>query len=210
MERTLEDTISSYDHMAQVYFNKTLTQRPHWEFTTFCTSVIPQGHVLDVGCGGGRDSRALVEQGFSVTGIDLSMEMVKLARIHAPEGTFFQADMRSIPCEDYMFDGIWCCASLLHLDRIQIYYALIEFKRVLKRGGSCCLVVKEGQGEEIVYTGSIEGMPRFFTYFQEDELSGQCIDLGFTILQSRVRGEMKRSRPSGRIQNWIYLLIRKL
>lgn len=209
MEKFLKETILSYDQMAKTYFDRTQPQQPSGEFTAFCTALAPQGYVLDVGCGGGRDSQALTLRGFSVTGIDLSQEMIKLARVYAPKGTFFQTDMRSIPCEDASFDGIWCCASLLHLDRIQVYYALIEFKRLLKHGGICCLLVKEGQGEEVAYTGNLEGMPRFFTYFQEQELGGQCVDLGFTILESHIKSDPTRKRADGQVQNWLYLLIRK-
>ena len=77
------------------------------------------GRVLDIGCGSGRDLAVLARMGFDVYGIDPTAEFVDIAqRIHPellgrvklgqlPEmGTPFDGD----------FDGILCCAVLMHLE----------------------------------------------------------------------------------------------
>lgn len=52
------------------------------------------GSALDVGCGaGGRFIRILQERGFSVTGIDVSEEMIKLASANHPDMDFLVQDI---------------------------------------------------------------------------------------------------------------------
>src|SRR5579863_3166678 len=132
MEDYLKATIETYDRIAQGYVHTTQNIRPQLEFDAFCQAVIPQGQILDVGCAWGRDCQALAERGFSVTGVDLSAQMLKLAKDFAPTCTFLQADLRKIPLNDHCVDGIWCCASILHLERSEALQALTEFKRLLK------------------------------------------------------------------------------
>lgn len=61
--------------------------------------------VLDAGCGGGRTSAWLVEQGAEVVGIDVSRELLRLARERLPAATFLEADLAEpLPFEDGAFD----------------------------------------------------------------------------------------------------------
>lgn len=207
MEDSLKITIETYNDVVQEYINNTRDRWPQVEFEAFCQKVVPQGVILDVGCGWGRDCKAFVKQGFSVIGIDLSTEMIRQASSFAPTCTFILADLRAIPCEDHSFDGIWCCASLLHIKRSQVGRALSEFRRVLKADAPCCIIVKEGFGEAMVEYSN--GKLRFFTYFRKEELRDQCLAAGFRVLEARVRSRTSSPRSSGHTQNWIYLLIKK-
>jgi len=76
------------------------------------------GRVLDAGSGSGRDSRAFKAAGFDVTAIDASIAMVEATRSYATvpvqHCTFLQFTA-SVP-----FDGIWACASLLHVPRNEL------------------------------------------------------------------------------------------
>ncbi len=147
MERYLKETIKTYNEIASDYVQATSLLQPREEFKIFSQMVITGKIILDAGCGGGRDCKAFVEQGFQVIGIDLSTQMLKIAKNTAPECQFQQADLRKIPLEDNSIDAIWCCASLLHLKRSEVSRALLEFKRVLKEKAICCILVKKGTGE---------------------------------------------------------------
>jgi len=203
LENYLQLTIKTYNEVATEYAADTQDRQPEQEFEAFCQVMKPQGVILDAGCGWGRDCRAFAQRNFSVIGIDLSEEMLTLARKIAPNCTFIEADLRHIPCEDASIDGIWCCASLLHLKRSQVVPVLKEFERVLKREAVCCILVKEGSGEEMVeFT---QEKLRFFTYFRQDEMREYCLDAGFHILDVHVsRGKPDRN---GRQPNWLSLLI---
>ncbi len=48
--------------------------------------------ILDLGCGTGNSSEPFIEAGLAVTGVDLSAEMLAVARTKFPEATFVQAD----------------------------------------------------------------------------------------------------------------------
>ncbi len=71
------------------------------------------GVALDVGCGcSGRFARLLVGEGYEVEGMDVSAEMIALARVWNPDATFFQADVCEwVPARRYDFitawDSIW-------------------------------------------------------------------------------------------------------
>lgn len=49
---------------------------------------IENGRIVEAGCGGGRLAERLVDAGYSVTGIDISPSMVRLARARVPRATF--------------------------------------------------------------------------------------------------------------------------
>ena len=92
--------------------------------------------VLDYGCGHGMASVVLARQGASVTGFDLSAEYVREAEARAEandvEIHFQQADAECLPFDDAVFDAVWGCAILHHLD---LDVAGRELARVLKPGG---------------------------------------------------------------------------
>jgi trans-aconitate methyltransferase len=71
------------------------------------------GHILDAGCGSGRDSSYFLDKGFDVSAFDASAELAKLASqlIHRPVTVCQFNEYES----DKPFDGIWACASLLHV-----------------------------------------------------------------------------------------------
>lgn len=209
LEEYLKLTIETYNQIAQEYISLTRDTQPKREFDAFCNVVIPKGLVLDIGCAWGRDCKAFSERGFSVIGVDLSTEMVKVAKEFAPACFFIQADMRYLPVEDGFVDGIWCSAALLHIKRSEIYKALSEFKRVLKIGSPCFLQVKKGVGEEIANRGLPSGKPRFFSYFHENELREYCSSIGFSIIEEHIYNEQDRFGPKRRNQEWICFLLQK-
>ncbi|MCB1772919.1 MAG: class I SAM-dependent methyltransferase [Gammaproteobacteria bacterium] len=73
------------------------------------------GSALDVGCGaGGRLVGLLQQRGFGVTGIDVSAEMVRLARLEHPQHDFVQHDIGTWESER-RFDLVFAWDSIFHL-----------------------------------------------------------------------------------------------
>lgn len=67
--------------------------------------VVKQGRLLEIGCGTGHWSRYFSDKGFDVTGIDISSEMINIARQkHIPNSRFEIADGRNLAFEDESFD----------------------------------------------------------------------------------------------------------
>jgi len=65
------------------------------------TSSTPVRKVMDVGCGAGPLTKALVEVGFDVTGVDTSAELLELARVNVPTAHFLQASIYDVEIRDY-------------------------------------------------------------------------------------------------------------
>src|SRR3990170_4876613 len=109
-------TIASYNAFAEVYAQKNAANTPAPERELFLSKLPAHAAVLDAGCGPGRDSKYFCSAGHDITGIDLSSKFIQMARQAVPKATFTLMDLRKITFPDQSFDGIWACASLLHLE----------------------------------------------------------------------------------------------
>jgi 2-polyprenyl-6-hydroxyphenyl methylase/3-demethylubiquinone-9 3-methyltransferase len=91
--------------------------------------------ILDVGCGGGFLSNELALHGYQVTGIDLSVESLKVARTHDKTKTvkYEVADAFHLPSPNENFDALIAMDFLEHIANPDV--AIKEFSRVLKPGG---------------------------------------------------------------------------
>ena len=84
-KNTLGTTTESYDRMAREYaVRNSCISRIQGQIDLFRKNLPRNGSVLDAGCGHGRDARYLYERGHEVVGIDLSLELLALARASAP------------------------------------------------------------------------------------------------------------------------------
>ena len=95
--------------------------------------VIAGQRVLDLGCGDGRFSAALIGAGVSVVGVDAAAEALRRAREHAPEAEFVQVDEGApLPFAGDSFDLAWCGETLEHV--VDVALLLGEVRRVLRPG----------------------------------------------------------------------------
>ena len=91
------------------------------------------GKVLDVACGTGDMAVELLRQGCSVTGVDLSKEMMAIAKQKAPQVEYKLADAEHLPFEDATFDAVTCAFGVRNF--VHLEQGLSEMLRVLKPGG---------------------------------------------------------------------------
>ncbi len=102
----------------------------------------PFSHVLDLCCGQGNVTEALIAQGHEVVGIDFSPEMLTIARRRAPEAEFIEADAQELPFEDDRFDCVVCNFGIMHIpDQMG---ALAEIHRVLRPEGQLAMTTWSG------------------------------------------------------------------
>ena len=104
-------------------------------------------------------------------------------------------DMRTLGFDDERFDGLWVCASFLHVARDDAPVTLAEFHRVLRPGGVLLLSVQSGTGERV--GGLYDDDSRRFTLYQPEELRTLVEGAGFTVESVGLDG-----------QRWIQLLAR--
>ena len=190
------DTIRYYDENGDSFFDRTVGLDMTALYAPFLAHIPQGGHILDAGCGSGRDSRAFFERGYRVTAIDGSAAMVQRAAAHTglpvAHQTFDQMDY------DAAFEGIWACASLLHIPRADLPPLLPRFIRALKPGGVWYVSFVAGEGER---TGE-----RHFTDYDEASLSA-LVD-AHTPLAVIAQGPPHDRRPQLQ-QQWLNALIRK-
>jgi 2-polyprenyl-3-methyl-5-hydroxy-6-metoxy-1,4-benzoquinol methylase len=115
MTDPVADTIGYYNRHAAEFAAQTANVDMEPIYRRFLPHVRTGGRILDAGCGVGRDTSAFADRGYDVVAIDASEEMVRLTR----EQVGGRAAVHLMSFEDVEwhneFDGIWTCASLLHV-----------------------------------------------------------------------------------------------
>jgi len=154
-------TMTYYQCNAQTFFDATVGVDMSSLYAPFLSQVVPGGRVLDAGCGSGRDAKAFNALGYQVEAFDASAEMVRLAAAYTGLPVR-QMTFNMLEAEE-RYDGIWCCASLLHLPQAELPEAMRRLARALKPGGIWYLSFKYGVGER-------EKAGRHFTDLNEAEL----------------------------------------
>ena len=193
------ETLNYYNEKAVSFSESTV----HVDFTetqqTFLDCLPSHAHILDFGCGAGRDTKYFLEQGCRVTAVDGSEALCKIASeytgIQVKQMLFQNLD------ETEKYDGIWACASILHLKKKELPDVLVKMRNALKKQG-------------IIYTsfkyGDFEGVRngRYFTDFTEELFADFMKDIpGLTIEKTWITGDVREGRGDER---WINILLRKV
>ncbi len=95
------------------------------------------GKILDAGCGGGRNTQWLIENGYDVTGIDINPSAVESFKsIVGDESKALHGDLSELPFDDQQFDVVLCVAVLHFSDSTSGFQQMMtELGRVLAPGG---------------------------------------------------------------------------
>lgn len=188
-----------YQSNAQQFFESTVAV-DMTEIRDRFTALLPaHGAVLDGGCGSGRDAKAFGEQGFQVEAFDASPELAELASQHSglPVKVMRFQELDAVA----RYDGIWCCASLLHVPRAELPEVFRRLGKALKAGGVLYASFKYGQGER-------EDSGRVFTDMCEGKIAGMLEENGVDEL--RVMQEwMSEDRRRERSDRWVNVLVGK-
>ncbi len=139
-----EKTINYYNRNAQSYCLENNFSAMHPCRDKF-TSLLPEkGHILDLGCGSGRDSLAFLNLGYTVTAMDGSEEIATVAE--ATIGQKVRVQLIQALEIKKEFDGIWACASLLHIPHSQQLAVFKKIAAALRSGGIWYMSFKYGKG----------------------------------------------------------------
>jgi SAM-dependent methyltransferase len=148
-----QPTLDFYAREAEAYAGRARVVEDE-QLAPFLALVPPGGQILELGCGGGHDSEAMLAAGFDVTPTDGSAELARQAerRLGRPVDVLLFEDIGF----DVRFDGVWANACLLHAPKASLPGIFEKIHRALRSGGVLYASFK---------TGKEEGADEFGRYF---------------------------------------------
>ena len=194
----MNSTIDYYNIHADDYYWTTVGVDLDATRRRFAAYLPAEARIIDLGCGSGRDVLAFRNMGFNAVGLDAAEELVKLAkeRLEIPAIVEDMADWTA----DKPYDGIWCCASLMHLNDEDCRRFFSNLSYNLKIGGALYISVRSG-----IVTGTDDD-GRYMKNFREEDMQD---------LIDRVKGlgisELWYSEDalSGRDFRWLNLIAKR-
>lgn len=136
-----------YQQNAQRFFDETVDVDMSAVYQPFLALLKPGARILDAGCGSGRDAKAFSERGYAVDAFDESAELVGRAKEITGKPVEVMRFQELTAVEHY--DGIWCCASLLHVPEKELPEVMARLAKALKPGGVWYVSFKYGSGERV-------------------------------------------------------------
>lgn len=191
--------VDFYDRNADAFYGDTVVTDMTPIYERFLPLVRPRGWILDAGCGSGRDTLAFLRRGYQVDAFDGSREMAErasaLTGIEVRHRMFESLLDTPLP-EKY--DGIWCCASLLHVERDALPSVMGALRRALAPHGSMYVSFKYGETDRVK-----DG--RQFTDLTEEQLEQILAVIGGCELTDRWVTDDQRANRSDR---WLNAVVR--
>lgn len=182
MDKTSK-TIDSYNQCAATFAAQHMDLGIYQKFITgFSALLKPHAQILDLGCGPGNVARFLLDQnkGYHLLGVDLSPEMLRLARRNVPQATFVLSDLRNWE-PDQKFDAIISSFSIIHLSDPEARELLRKTFDWLNAGGYLYVNFMEGStaGYELA---SFSEQPIFFNYYQAETFTQNLQEIGYHLI----------------------------
>ncbi|GGU36774.1 class I SAM-dependent methyltransferase [Lentzea flava] len=197
-------TRAAYDSVATLYaelFSDVLDSLPLERalLAAFADLVLAggNGQVADVGCGPGHVTAHLCSLGLSAFGVDLSPEMIAIARRAHPGLRFDVGSMTALDLADGVLGGVLANYSFIHTPPARLPVVFAEFARVLAPGGHLLLGFFAGDDPE----------PREFDHkvapayrWSPDSLADLVGQAGFAEVARLVRAPHEGERgPQGQL-----------
>lgn len=192
------ETLDYYNKNAQEFCQSTVNADMSVCYQMFEKYLRRGGKILDLGCGSGRDSKYFLSQGNEVVSVDGSEEICKCA------SEYLQRPVQCVRFEEMNFsqefDGVWACASLLHVEKDKLSDVLKRVFLSLKENGILYASFKYGTEER-------EKGGRYFVDL--DEASVQELvekDGMFQVLECELTGDVRDGREN---EMWVNVVGRK-
>jgi SAM-dependent methyltransferase len=185
-----------YQQHAGTFFADTVGVDMTPLYRRFLPLLPDRAQILDAGCGSGRDARAFADLGHWVTAFDASPALVALAGSHL--GRPVQClRLQDVAWRD-AFDGVWACASLLHVPAAELAGVVRRLCDALRPGGVLYASFKYGGGER-------EHHGRRFTDLDEPGLAELLRQVpGLAPVETWTTGDL---RPGREAERWLNALL---
>lgn len=194
----MADTLGYYEKNAKEYVEATREVAFTELQDKFLEYLRPGARVLDFGCGSGRDTKYFLDKGFRVDATDGSSEFVKMAsdyaKIEVKQMLFQELE------EEEIYDGIWACASILHLSRLELADVLKKIAKALVSNGILYTSFKYG-------TEETERNGRHFTDMTEEKMN--ALLKGLDLFDTEMMWVTADVRPDRKHEKWLNMILRK-
>ncbi len=132
-QKIVEENRKIYNRIAGQFSS---TRKHPWDdFKLFDRFVSEGDTVLDVGCGNGRLAEYLSEKNIKFSGLDVSEQLINIAKQSHPNHAFVVGEATQLPFPDNSFDAVFIIATLHHIPSQELRTKVIaEAYRVLKPG----------------------------------------------------------------------------
>lgn len=195
----MNKTIEYYNTNSSSFVNLTKDVKFN-EMQNMLLKYLKEGdHILDLGCGSGRDSKAFLEKGYKVTSVDGSEELCKIASEYIGKEVIYST-FKEFKCT-IKFDGIWACASLLHVKYDELKELMTNLSNNLKINGYFYLSFKYGNFE-----GERNG--RYFTDMTEEKFK-ELIEhiLQYELIETHITGDAREGRED---EKWLNIILKRV
>lgn len=191
------ETINYYNENAKDFCAGTVNADMSLCRNKFMAFLEQGDRILDAGCGSGRDSKVFLDMGYDVISMDASSAVCKEAEAYLGKPVLCKS-FEKIEFSNE-FDGIWACASLLHVSRNDIDAVFEKLNKALKDNGVLYVSFKYGENERIK-----DG--RFFNDYTEEMLVDLLKSHSYKIEEIFISFDVRKDRES---EKWVNAFVRK-
>lgn len=156
----INNTLDFYNNNSKSYIESTLSIDMSHLYKDFLKHIPKDGHILDLGCGSGRDSLEFIKRGYNITAVDGSKELsIATSKVIGQEVICNKFEDLQLTEK---FHGIWACASLLHINKRDLINVIKNISSNLEDNGVFYMSFKYGEDEYIDEKG------RYFNCYTEE------------------------------------------
>ena len=190
-------TLEYYNSNAKQFVDGSINADMSDHYKHFLKYLSDGCRILDLGCGSGRDTAFFRARGYIAVPTDGSKEICSLAE------RVLLTPVRCLRFEDLdyeeEFDGIWACASLLHVNRENMLSVLSRVWKALRHDGILYVSYKYGD-EEVTRDG------RLFSNYNEKSVVTLFSEQSWSVVEVWITSDVRPGRESER---WVNAIVRK-
>lgn len=194
----MDKTLLYYENNAETFIDETVKVNFSDVADRFLAYLHDGAAILDYGCGSGRDTRYFLERGFLVEAVDGSEKLCRYASCYTgiPVKCMLFQEL-----EEYQkYDGIWACASVLHVAKKDLPGIFERMIKALKENGIIYVSFKYGDSEE-------NRKDRFFSDFTLESFTAFSVQFPeLRIMEKWISGDV---RPGRGEERWLNVILKK-
>ncbi len=177
-----QETSGKWNKLAKLYEEKFMHLDLYNDsYDYFLKSINANGRILEVGCGPGNISKYLLSKipTLAITGIDVSLNMIELAKANIPSGNFEVLDGRDVNKLNIKFEGIVLGFCLPYFNLNDGYKLIEDCSSLLSKNGTLYLSFIDGDPKNSDFLKGSTGDSMFFNYYLLDDVIQQLKKYNF-------------------------------